>query len=166
MARKYEEKTIGEHKWLVQQLPGDSGLEMFAWLVRLFGQPLVMTAAGGTSLPEDANVLDPAVLFRVATAVGELRIPRGEMTALAKALLVGCQVDGRDYDPRTADIIFQGETLNYIKVLLFAVQVNFRDFLGGFAALRTLLQAPKPAASNSVGTTTSAGPSSAPSPTV
>lgn len=136
--RTTETKRIGDHEWTITQLPGPRALELFTKMVQMFGQPLVMAAAGGI------ENLDSELVYALAPAIGALRIPPGEMTKLADELLIGALMDGSEYKPSTAALIFRGKVCSWLQVMLFAVQCNYGDFADGFAALKGALKTTKP----------------------
>jgi len=133
MGRKTEEKTLelsdGSPLALkAQQLPALDALRLAARLARVVA-PL---ATSGLKLDQDASALAPVVASMLAQLDGD------EVSALARELLKGT-LAVRDGKARTLlgdDAInqaFEGEFKALCAALIWAVQVNFRDFFRGTA---------------------------------
>jgi hypothetical protein len=122
-----ETRDIGGLTFAVSQLPARRALEMFGRLGKALGPAAFEAMARGASVDPDSNALDLAV--SIAPALGSIfsRLPEGELTAITEALLEPATCNGVAIKPQL-DLLFQGKILLLLKVLAFAVEVNYRDF--------------------------------------
>jgi hypothetical protein len=148
--RTMEERAIDGNLYAVSQLPGSRGLEMFGKLAGLLGPAALEAIAKGASLEKDLQTLAPAAVLLFS------RLQPGDLSAIAKELLGPASVNGTPLEP-TFETHFQGRILHLLKVMVFAVEVNYRDFFAALGGLGALLKAP----GNSAGSATSSGPSGA-----
>ncbi len=136
MGTRSEQRVIGDRTFEVSQLPARRALEMFGRLGRLLGPAAFEAIAKGGNLDPEADVVEamlPAIAPAVQTLFGNL--PAGELTSIAEALLAPATCDMKPIVPQM-DELFQGQILQLLQVVAFAVEVNYRDF---FDAGRGLL---------------------------
>jgi len=129
--RTMDERNIDGTLYSVSQLPASRGLEMFGRLSGLVGPAALEALAKGASLDKDLQTLAPAAVMLFA------RLQPGDLSGIAKELLGPAAADSKPLAP-VFETHFQGRIVHLFKVLLFAVEVNYRDFfdaLGGLAVL-------------------------------
>ena len=117
MARKSQERAIGEGVWTVTQFPATEGLAILTRLLKLVGP-----AMGAISRGEGGNV-------EVGTFIALLieRLDEAETIALVKRLLKDTRKDGREILPQF-DLEFMGNYHTLLNVLGFVLEVNYGDF--------------------------------------
>lgn len=140
--RVTQTRQIGEHTYSVSQLPARRALEMFGRLGKSLGPALFEAIARGGQVDPDADAMD--LVAALAPALGSVfsRLPPGELTALADELLEPATCDGAPIKPQF-DLLFQGQILALLRVLAFAVEVNYADFFDAGRAL--FAKRPEPA---------------------
>jgi len=148
--REIEERTIDGHVYAVSQLTASRGLEMFGRLAALIGPAALEVLARGASFDKDLATLAPAAMALFA------RLKPGDLSEIAKELLAPATVDGKPLE-KQFELHFQGRIMHLFKVLLFAVEVNFRDFRDALGGLVASQKAP----GRSEGSSTSTGTSGA-----
>lgn len=135
--RTQESKVIDGMTFTVQQLPAMRALRLLNRLGRFFTPALASLVGGGGKLGQ-------ADVGALAAAAGGLfdRLSEDELERLTKDLLETATVaiDGKDTGPVMPqfDLLFQGKMGAVLKLLAFALQVNYSDFsdaLGGLAKL-------------------------------
>jgi hypothetical protein len=136
--RHTQEREIDGALWSVTEFSATEGLKILTTIARLSAGPLAQAARalGG-------SVLDAKVdLALVGTAVADLasRLDDDEVVGLAKRMLRGTFVDGKEVSPQF-DLVFQGRYLTLFKVLGFVLEVNFKvplaDWLRSAAAAQS-----------------------------
>lgn len=134
--RQSEAITLLDGKsFLVQQLPARAALKLMRRLGKVFAPALALLASNGkVSL---ANT-DISSLGTSLEKVFE-ELTDEDLDHFTERLLAGCLVDGKYPVLSQIDVLFQGETLDLIKLLIHAVKVNYASF---FNALRDEKPAP------------------------
>ncbi len=133
--RKDESRQFGEYTINVQQLPAMRAWKLSARLGKDIGPALakVIDILGGKSL---ANV-DGAALSSALTALFE-NLTENELEYITRTLLDSATVivGGKNVALMSVfDVIMMGRVDDIAKIVWFAIEVNFGNFLSGFRAL-------------------------------
>lgn len=135
-------KQIAGYTFTVTPLPGWQGLELLQQLGKLIGPAI---AKLGQSAAQANTGNDAAALAGVSGAIeGALTaLKPGELVMLGKQLLANTLVQTPAMGPGDAvpvlkvfDSEFAGQIFTVLKLMTFAIEVNYADF---FAALRPAL---------------------------
>ena len=128
MALNVEIRTIDGLQVRTQQLPAMRSFALFVKLGKIIG-PALTKAADLKNLSLDMDFKE------LAPIIGEFfsQIKPGEAEVLAQEILVGTVVvlDGSNEElinVGAIDKVFTGRFLTFMKVMAFALQVNFQDF--------------------------------------
>lgn len=137
MARKSQDRSIGDAVWSVSQFPATEGLAILTRLLKLVGPALGSVARGeGTALEVGSFV---------AALVDQL--DEADTVTLIKRLLRDTRKEGREVLP-TFDTEFMGNYFTLLTVIGFVLEVNYGDF---FAAMnRSGSEAPPASPPNQV----------------
>lgn len=142
MGKTMDTKEFSGHSWRVSQLPARRAVAMFTRLGRALGPAAFQAlATGGKSLAshgldEDVDLVG-AVLPALSPALATLfdRLKDDELNEIADVLLETALCDGVPV-LKQYDALFQGQVLMLLRVLAFAIEVNYSDFFdAGRAAL-------------------------------
>jgi hypothetical protein len=144
-------RTIDGHTYEVWPLPAWTALELFHSLTKALAPAVAGVAA--TEGPGGMAALSSS-LERVL-----VQLPAPELTRISKQLLSGARVivNGSSAEVNAiSDVHFQGRVLSLLKVVAFAIEVNFPDFFGAFRGVASRLgkkaaEALNPIAQNSSG---------------
>ena len=158
------QRSVGEHVYEVRQLPATPAYLMFLDLAKMLAPSMaagVAAVSGRGSLAETLDAeIDGGFLVRAVEGLVE-RLDNAKVQAVIQqlanhtAVVVG---EGKLELGQQFEAHFAGRIGEMFKWLLFALEVNFGDFLSGCRAkARTVLQGMTPAPSPSP--TTSSGPS-------
>lgn len=141
-----QKKTIQGYTVTVGALPAWQSLEVLQQLSKMIGPAVARlgTAAGASSLDTpEGNAQALAGLGDAITGALTALKP-GELVALSKQLLSQTLVltpdstEGKEVPIlKVFDQVFQGQILLALKIITFAIEVNFGDF---FAALKPALK--------------------------
>lgn len=140
-------KTLNGYVITVAPLPGWQSLETLQTLAKMIGPALgKLGGAAAASIGNETDAERKALEGVTASLMAALvALQPGELQAVGKALLGNTMVltpkaaAGEDVAIlRVFDTEFAGQTLLILKILVFAIEVNYGDF---FAALRPALAA-------------------------
>lgn len=123
-----ETTVIDGAEYSITQLPGRRGLEMFGKLAGIMGPAALEALSKGFSMDEDISNLAPIGLALFS------QIKPGELTTITDELFYAALINGKPLKEQ-ADIIFQGKTFTLLKVIAFAVKVNYYDFFDALVAI-------------------------------
>lgn len=142
MSTRTQTKTIGSWVFGVSQLPGRRAIQAFNRLGRVMGPALsLFLKALGTGKGASLETLDLGVLGDAIPAffggLGE-----DDLNFFINTFLETSTVDGKPLFPQL-DLVFMGGTDTLYKVLLFAVEVNYGNFLEALRGLAATAEAPK-----------------------
>lgn len=132
--RVTQTRQIGARTYAVSQLPARRALEMFGRLGKALGPAAFEAVARGGQVDPESDAME--LVGALAPALGTVfaRLPPGELSAIADELLEPATCDGVPVKPQL-DLLFQGQILELLKVLAFAVEVNYADFFDAGRAL-------------------------------
>jgi hypothetical protein len=141
MALKDETREIDGFKVRTVQFPAMRSLRTLKRVGEVLGPALAK--AQGVDLEADVSALGPAI--------GALFENIGDPEALAREILESTTViqDNRQIPLNTTamiDLVFSGATMSLLKVMAFALEVNFGDFFAAAAAQKEALAAKQAAA--------------------
>lgn len=140
--RHTHQKQIDGITWTVNDFSATEGLRLLTRLTNLCGGPLGKAVQ---ALPRDRSVLDAELLSvdLLGAAVSELagRLDENEIVELVRRIL-GCTLaDGKEASPQF-DILFQGRYGTLFKVVLFALESNYRVPLSEWAGAALVASIP------------------------
>lgn len=142
-------KTIDGHKFTVTQLPAMRGLRMF----RRLGSAVAPAIARAV---ESAKAGGDLELASAASAVDLLfsKLTEDELEAITRELLSQSTMDDMALFPSQFDLKLSGRIETVLKLLAFAVEVNYRGFFDALRGVLTLRppRAPTPPPSTSAST--------------
>jgi hypothetical protein len=136
--RDKEYKEIDGHKYLCTMMSVRNAHQTFLTLCSTLGQPVVQAIASGSDdLDGDATrLIMPAISAAVQNLEGEVgdRIVESVFKGVG---LVGEKDTGFELVPWDADFErhFKGRLFSMYKVVAWAIEVNYKDFLTGAQAL-------------------------------
>ena len=138
MLAKSETRTIGEHTYKVTQMPAGKARKLFLRLLKTIGPAFSSLAASEAQEDEDGKLssLGDAIV-RLCADMSE-----SDMDAIFEAVFNGgfvALVDDTREKPLTlqnCDLHFMGRLFDQLRVLAFALEVNYQDFLGALGAAR------------------------------
>ena len=135
MTNATQTRTIDGNTFTVSMLLGRASLRMLHRLIRTVGPGLAKAAGGvaGTSLK-----LGDLELSSLGDALCLLtdRCNEAEFMAITEELLGSATIDGQPLMGPQFDLLMRGRSLTVLKLLRFAIEVNYGDFsaaLGAFA---------------------------------
>jgi hypothetical protein len=136
MARDPQDKEIDGIKFTVRPLPGMKGLTMLPRLNKVLGPAIAALGAGSDASKGSVNFES---LKDALALLGE-RLTESEMESLTRGLLYGTTFQPTDGTPGGEllpqfDLVMQGRPETALKLLAFAVEVNYSGFLPGLLAL-------------------------------
>lgn len=148
---KEEERAIGDCTYRVTQLTSEPARRLFVRLFNVLG-PSIGQLTG--AVKSGSAILDADLSGVFATLARDLT--PDELEAVIKVLCdnktIAYDHDGKwpKLDKKDFDFHFTGEVGKMFKVLAFAIEVNYRDFLGEIGGLfRAQQAAPATSASSS-----------------
>ncbi len=138
MSTVIQEKEIDGYVFRVTQLPAMKSLRMFARLGKLFG-PAITKGLAGMDI-KDLSKLDVGLL---GAAFGELftSVSENDLESLTRDLLAATTIDNVLLLP-VIDLKLQGQPLTILKLLAFALEVNYKSFFDAARALGASRAAP------------------------
>jgi hypothetical protein len=142
-----------DRTYAVTQLPARRALKMLHKIGRVL-VPTIAQALGSASITDFSSMkkmagLELGDLGKAAETLFD-RMPEADFDALVTELVQGVTLEGKPLAP-VFDLHFQGRILDVMKLLRFALKVNFADFFPDLAAQVAAVQT---AASSSEGSTT------------
>jgi len=135
MTLKAEEKTIDGHKVTVTQFPAWTAFNLQIKVIGLLGPSLITGLSGLKTLDFDlGNLNDEDFNFeKIGKAFTELftKLTPEVSESIVRELIVSTRVDGQEIaNDDIFDDIFSGKLDLMFKVVGYAVQVNYKSFLG------------------------------------
>jgi hypothetical protein len=115
--REEKTKKIGDHEYLVRQLPAMKAQRLFVRLSKLVGPALAELTSGGK------EGLKPAAMA-ILTQLNE-----ADVEDITKQMIEMSEVDNKPMK-LTFDVHFRGKHADLWQWLLFALEVQFEDFFG------------------------------------
>jgi hypothetical protein len=141
MATLTQEKEIGGHTFEVSQLPARKALKTLNRLGKVFGPAIAqaLAAFGGNGGEVDLSRLDVGKLGGAIEALfGNL--DDKDLDFFVDTFFESATIDGRPL-LKQLDVALQGKIDTLLKLLVFAVEVNYGNFTGALAGL--VQRAPK-----------------------
>jgi hypothetical protein len=144
MAINTQERTIDGRTYTVQQLPARKALKTLNRLGKVFGPALAQAAtAVGSSAKLDIAAIDVAKLGGAVEALFA-NLEDADLDHFVQTFLESSLVDGAPLYAQL-DVVFMGKIDGLLKLLAFAVEVNFGNFMRGLGgAVRQLAPAKVP----------------------
>lgn len=128
-----QEKIIDNVKYTTTQFPATKGIKMMHRLGKFISNPIAklsgMIKPGSKGIDSDVST---EVLGDAVQAFFE-SCDENTFELTVKELLTSTTRDGK---PIVFDVDFCGQMGHLFKVLAFVLEVNFKDFFSGIAALR------------------------------
>lgn len=128
-----QERVIDNVKYTTTQFPATKGIKMMHRLGKFISNPIAklagMVKPGSKALDSEVSA---EVLGQAVQAFFE-SCDEATLELTVKELLTSTTRDGR---PIVFDSDFCGQMGHLFKVLAFILEVNFKDFFSGIAALR------------------------------
>jgi hypothetical protein len=144
-------RTLGGHVVEVTPLPARHALTYKFKLLQLLGGPLVDLVRGPIAgLLKNVDVIK-AVVAKSTPGVGNLDIDLSTLSAamfdtldpekstqLIFDFCASARLDGRELTETVINEVFSGDLTMLYKVFFFALEVNYRDFLGVLGTTKTV----------------------------
>lgn len=124
-------KIIDGMEVSVSQLPARRAMKMFNRLGRVFGPALGKIMA---SSPDGLKTMNIGAMGDAVAMLFE-KFTDSEQDFIMNELLATAVVDNKPLMP-IFDTMMRGKTLTVYKLLAFALEVNYGDFLGGLGGLK------------------------------
>jgi len=128
-----QEKIIDNVKYTTTQFPATKGIKMMHRLGKFISNPIAKLAG---MVKPGSKALDSEVSAEVLGAAVQAffdSCDEGTFELTVKELLTSTTRDGK---PIVFDVDFCGQMGHLMKVLAFVLEVNFKDFFSGIAALK------------------------------
>lgn len=134
MAREIVTKKIGGVEYIATQFPPRKSLKVLTRLTRVIGQPLMklMNSVDGEKgiLDQDVSKLDiGGAISALGNALGD-----DDLYEIAVEVCECVTADGVQLIGDKLDVHFTGKLDDMFKVVAFAVEVNYQNFLGDLVA--------------------------------
>jgi hypothetical protein len=128
--QKTQERVIDGTRFAVTQLPAMRGFKMFHRLGRALGPAIAQVAGGLKGKLAEMNVAE------LGAGVGALleRLDENDLEAITGELLKTAHIDGKPLMP-SFDLLMQGRIPTLLKLLAFAIEVNYGNFRDWLPAL-------------------------------
>ena len=149
--RATETKTIGGHAFTVTQLGATKGVLLLNRLIRIAGPATgklveAVDLKGGTRIKLEDVQIDK--LFAALSILSE-RLSDSELQSIMETLLAESTMDGQPLWGAQFDVLLGGQFPTVLKLLAFALSVNYRGFFGSgglasFAAMAGVAAAKSP----------------------
>ena len=129
MSKKYEEADIDGFKVVVNQYSATEGFKILTKLTKMLGPSIAKATGGltGSSLM-DMEIADGAIGGAIDSLVMQLD-PDSNLQLILR-LLASTTVDNQPIVKESFDLLFQGKIFSVFKIIKFALEVNYKDFLG------------------------------------
>ena len=136
--RAVVEKDIDDLHYTITMLPASEGLAIFTRLIKLVGKPFAaLSNSGGLDAEVSAKLLGLA-LEALAENLDEEVVQKTIKDLMKSAIVNGQQAS------KIFDVHFAGRMGHMMKVLVFILEVQYKDFLDGLGGLNfTSLIRPK-----------------------
>jgi hypothetical protein len=135
--RAIESREIDGLTFQVQQLPGRRGSRLSARLMRMLLPAAAEAVGGGGKLPTGLADLDLSGLGKAAQTLFE-RLTVEEFESIREELMEGAMVTMENGNTVALKPVFDdvmaGRAFTTLKLMQFALEVNFKDFFGGVLA--------------------------------
>lgn len=129
MNAKHKEKLIDDVTCQVNQFTGTFSFKLLIELIQLLG-PTFSQILG--LAPKEGSILDiqfnPALMSTAITHLVTKLDPENNLQLVFR-ILSQTRIDGVELTKESFDLLFQGRMLLLFKVVRFAVEVNYHDFL-------------------------------------
>lgn len=128
---KTEMTTIGEHQYTATQLPAMEGMALLEWLMKKIGPGLEVMFG------EDSDVAQTKLMQGVGTIFKNLS--GKDLEYLYNQLCEHCMVNDVGMDkPQIKQFHFAGNYGEYMKWVIWMLQVNYQNFFDGLISLKNV----------------------------